>query len=126
MMDKAEGLKYQQRPFPEGTGPYILMIQHGNQAGDAAFTVDQYLVSDGYQSSYGTPELDAAITGAEAQAGPGRQDALAEVFAREPAEIDQYAYIAHMRGMLARSPRVHYEPDSATGDEMRLAAMTPA
>ena len=40
-------------------------------------------------------------------------------------EIDQYAYIAHMRGMLARSPRVHYEPDAATGDEMRLAQRLP-
>ena len=126
MMDSAEGLKYQQRPFPEATGPYILMIQHGNQAGDAAFTVDQYLVSDGYQSSSGTPALDAEITAAEALSGRERQDALAEVFAREPEEIDQYAYIAHMRGMLARSPRVHYQPDSATGDEMRLAAMSPA
>jgi peptide/nickel transport system substrate-binding protein len=126
MMDSAEGLKYQERPFPEGTGPYILMIQHGNQAGDAAFTLDQYLLSDGYQSSYGTPALDAAIASAEALSGQERQDALAEVFAREPEEIDQYAYIAHMRGMLARSSRVHYEPDSATGDEMRLAAMSPA
>jgi peptide/nickel transport system substrate-binding protein len=126
MMDSAEGLEYQQRPFPEDTGPYLLMVQHGNQAGDAAFTLDQYMLSDGYQSSYGTPELDAAIRAAEALSGRARQDALAEVFAREPEEIDQYGYIAHMRGMLARSPRVHYEPDSATGDEMRLAAMTPA
>jgi len=31
-----------------------------------------------------------------------------------------------MRGMLARSPRVRYEPNAATGDEMRLAAMSPA
>jgi peptide/nickel transport system substrate-binding protein len=126
MMDSAEGLEYQQRPFPEGTGAYILMIQHGNQAGDAAFTVDQYMLSDGYQSSYGLPDFDAAIAAAEALSGPERHAALAELFAREPEEIDQYAYIAHMRGMLARSPRVHYEPDAATGDEMRLAAMTPA
>ncbi len=126
MMDSAEGLEYQQRPFPEDTGPYLLMIQHGNQAGDAAFTVDQYLRGDGYQSSYGTPEFDAEITAAEALSGPARQAALAQLFAREPEAIDQYAYIAHMRGMLARSPRVHYEPDSATGDEMRLAAMSPA
>jgi peptide/nickel transport system substrate-binding protein len=84
------------------------------------------MLSDGYQSSYGTPEFDAAIAAAEALSGPERQGALAGLFAREPAEIDQYAYIAHMRGMLARSPRVHYEPDAATGDEMRLAAMSPA
>jgi len=126
MMDNAAGLKYQQRPFPERTGPYLLVIQHGNQAGDAAFTVDQYLRGDGYQSSYGTPEFDARIAAAEALSGQARQDALAGLFAREPEEVDQYAYLAHMRGMLARSPRVRYEPNAATGDEMRLAAMSPA
>ena len=36
------------------------------------------------------------------------------------------AYIAHMKGILGKSPRVDYTPNPATGDEMRLAAMTPA
>ncbi len=47
MMDTAGQLQYQLRPFPANTGPYLLMIQHGNQAGDAAFTMDQYMLSDG-------------------------------------------------------------------------------
>ena len=34
------------------------------------------------------------------------------------------AYIAHMKGILGKSPRVDYTPNSATGDEMRLAEMT--
>jgi peptide/nickel transport system substrate-binding protein len=29
-----------------------------------------------------------------------------------------------MRGVLAKSARVDYQPDSATGDEMRLSEMT--
>ena len=36
------------------------------------------------------------------------------------------AYIAHMKGILGKSARVDYTPNSATGDEMRLAEMTPA
>jgi peptide/nickel transport system substrate-binding protein len=36
------------------------------------------------------------------------------------------AYIAHMKGILGKSSRVAYKPNSATGDEMRLAEMTPA
>ena len=36
------------------------------------------------------------------------------------------AYIAHMKGILGKSSRVDYTPNSATGDEMRLAEMTPA
>ncbi len=46
MMDTNTQLTYQIRPFPEDTGPYLLMIMHGNQAGDAAFTLDQYMLSE--------------------------------------------------------------------------------
>lgn len=126
MMDTANQLEYQLRPFPPNTGPYLLMIMHGNQAGDAAFTMDQYMLSDGPQSAYGTAEFDAKIRAAEALTGQARQDAFAELFAEEPQEIMQMAYIAHMKGILGKSPRIDYTPDPATGDEMRLAAMTPA
>ena len=61
MMDTSNQLLYQLRPFPEDAGPYLLMIMHGNQAGDAAFTMDQYMLSDGPQAAYGTPEFDKKI-----------------------------------------------------------------
>jgi peptide/nickel transport system substrate-binding protein len=126
MMDTANQLQYQLRPFPENTGPYLLMIMHGNQAGDAAFTMDQYMLSDGPQAAYGTTEFDAKIRAAEAFTGDARQDAFAKLFAEEPQDIMQMAYIAHMKGILGRSARVDYTPNSATGDEMRLAEMSPA
>jgi peptide/nickel transport system substrate-binding protein len=126
MMDTANQLLYQLRPFPGNAGPYLLMIQHGNQAGDAAFTMDQYMLSDGPQAAYGTTEFDKKIRAAEALTGQARQDAFAKLFAEEPKEIMQMAYIAHMKGILGKSPRVDYTPNSATGDEMRLAEMTPA
>ena len=122
MMDTAGQLQYQLRPFPANAGPYLLMIQHGNQAGDAAFTMDNYMLSDGPQAAYGTPDFDTKIRAAEALTGQARQDAFAKLFAEEPQEIMQMAYIAHMKGILGKSPRVDYTPDSATGDEMRLAA----
>lgn len=126
MMDTAGQLQYQLRPFPANAGPYLLMIQHGNQAGDAAFTMDQYMLSDGPQAAYGTPEFDAKIRAAEKLTGQARQNAFAELFAEEPQEIMQMAYIAHMQGILGKSPRVDYIPNSATGDEMQLSQMTPA
>ncbi|WP_432540809.1 ABC transporter substrate-binding protein [Kineococcus sp. SYSU DK002] len=125
MVDTVQSIEYQQRPFPEDPGPYLLVIQHGNQAGDAAFSVDQYLLSQGQQSSGGSPELDERVRAAEALSGRDRQDALAQVFADEPDLVGQFAYIAHMTGAIARSDRVDYEPTSATGDEMHLAAMRP-
>lgn len=126
MMDTASQLQYQLRPFPENTGPYLLMIMHGNQAGDAAFTLDQYMLSDGPQAAYGTPEFDTKIRAAEALTGQARQDAFAQLFAEEPQGIMQMAYLAHMKGILGKSSRVAYTPNSATGDEMRLAEMTMA
>jgi peptide/nickel transport system substrate-binding protein len=124
MMDTAGQLQYQLRPFPADTGPYVLMIMHGNQAGDAAFTMDQYMLSDGPQNAYGTADFDKKIRAAEVLTGQQRQDAFAKLFAEEPNEIAQLAYIAHMNGVLAKSARVDYQPNSATGDEMRLSEMT--
>lgn len=126
MTDTTGTTELQERPFPEDSGPYLLLIQHGNQAGDAAFSVDQYLLSNGFQSSGGTEALDQQIKDAEALEGEERQAALAEVFAAEPEEVAQYAYLAHMNGVIAVAPGVTYEPNSATGDEMHLTEMSPA
>lgn len=125
MMDSAGVAEYQERPFPD-VGPYLLVIQHGNQAGDSAFTVDQYMRSDGFQSAYGTPQLDALIASAGEQTGEDRQAAYAKVYAEEPTEVMQMAYIAHMNGVLAKADSVEYTPNSATVDEMHLASMTRA
>lgn len=126
MMDTSAQLEYQLRPFPANTGPYLLMIMHGNQAGDAAFTLDQYMLSDGPQAAYGTPAFDEKIRAAEKLTDQARQDAFADLFAEEPQEIMQMAYIAHMKGILGKSARIDYTPNPATGDEMLLAAMKPA
>ncbi|MCD5309603.1 ABC transporter substrate-binding protein [Kineosporia babensis] len=125
MMDTNAQLEYQIRPFPKDTGPYLLMIMHGNQAGDAAFTLDQYMLAEGYQSSWGTAEFDQKIRAAEALVGQERQDAMAALWQYEQEEITQYAYIAHMSAIMAKSPNVSYRPNSASGDEMRLAEMSP-
>lgn len=125
MADTATHLQYQLRPLPRGVGPIALLIMHGNQAGDAAFTTSQYLLSDGPQSTFGTPRLDDRIAAANALSGKARQKAFADVLAYQNESVAQYAYLAHMRGLLGLSPSVRYRPDSATGDEMRLAEVRP-
>lgn len=126
MTDTAAHLVYQLRPFPTDVGPIALLIMHGNQAGDAAFTTSQYLLSDGPQSTFGTDELDERIGSADELSGPDRQDAFAEIFADQNETVAQYAYLAHMRGLLGVTSSVHYEPNPATGDELRLAEISPA
>jgi peptide/nickel transport system substrate-binding protein len=82
--------------------------------------------TDGAQSAFGTPAFDEQIEAAGKLTGEERQRAYAQIFADEPHKILQFAYIAHMRGILGKSSRVDYAPNPATGDEMLLAAMTPA
>jgi peptide/nickel transport system substrate-binding protein len=124
MMDTAGQLQYQLRPFPDNAGPFVAMIMHGNQAGDAAFSVDQYMRTDGAQNGCGTWAFDEKIKTAGQLTGQQRQDAYATLFAAEPTEVGQFAYIAHMNGVLGKSPRIDYRPNSATGDEMRLSQMS--
>lgn len=126
MLDVNAWLEYLLRPFPTDIGPTLLQAQHGNQAGDAAFTMGQIYGSEGAQSSYGTAELDAVIEEAELASGPDRQAKFAEALAYQNENVVRDAVLAHMTGIMALSPSVTYEPNSATNDEMHLAEMHPA
>ncbi|MFC4564426.1 ABC transporter substrate-binding protein [Nocardiopsis mangrovi] len=126
MLDTAAHLQYQLRPMPEDAGPVALLIMHGNQTGDAAFTASQYLLSEGAQSTFGTADMDERIADASALSGPERADALADVLAAQNDDIAQYAHLAHMRGLMGISGAVRYEPNSASGDELRLSEVRPA
>ncbi|PRA10638.1 peptide ABC transporter substrate-binding protein [Arthrobacter sp. MYb211] len=125
MLETSQHLTYQVRPFPtDEDGAIMLMTQHGNQAGDAAFTVDQYMTSKGAQSAFGTPELDELIDTADAATGEDRQAAFEKVFQYQNDEVVQFAHIAHQTGMLGIAGTVSYEPNSSSGDELRLAEVT--
>src|SRR5690606_1682469 len=43
MVDTTQHLQYQTAPFVTDEGPIAMLIQHGNQAGDAQFSVEQYM-----------------------------------------------------------------------------------
>jgi peptide/nickel transport system substrate-binding protein len=126
MLDVNAWLEYLLRPFPKKAGPTLLQAQHGNQAGDAAFTMSQIYGSKGAQSSFGTPELDALIKKAELAAGPERATAFADALAHQNDKVVRDVVLAHMTGIVALSPGVEYKPNSATNDEMHLAEMHPA
>lgn len=126
MLDVNAWLEYLLRPFPKNLGPTLLQCQHGNQAGDAAFTMGQIYGSKGAQSSYGTPELDKLIAKAESASDNERQTAFAEALQYQNDHVVRDAVMAHMTGILALSDTVSYKPNSATGDEMHLSEMHPA
>ncbi|WP_307840831.1 ABC transporter substrate-binding protein [Streptomyces sp. GESEQ-4] len=127
MLDVNAWLEYLLRPFPAGdTGPTLLQAQHGNQAGDSAFTMEQIYGSKGAQSSYGTAAFDAMIERAELASGSARQTAFADAFTYQNNEVVRDAVMANMTGILALSSKVRYRPDPSTNDEMRLADMRRA
>ncbi|MFI7127150.1 ABC transporter substrate-binding protein [Nonomuraea sp. NPDC050153] len=126
MVDTSTHLQYQLRPFVKDAGPVAVLVMHGNQAGDAAFTVGQYMGTEGAQSVMGDKTLDKMIDEANGKQGQERQDAFAEVLRYQNDKVVQFAHIAHMRGIIALSRKVAYTPNAATSDEMRLADIKPA
>ena len=126
MLETSQHLTYQVRPFPDDEGAVALMTQHGNQAGDAAFTVDQYMLSTGAQSYFGTPEFDAMIKKADAASGDERKKGFEDIFAYQNDKVVQFAHISHQTGIIGKSKSVNYTPNSSSGDELRVSEMTPA
>lgn len=126
MLETSQHLTYQVRPFADDEGAVAMMTQHGNQAGDAAFTVDQYMLSAGAQSYFGTPEFDAMIKKADAASGDERKKEFEEIFAYQNDKIVQFAHISHQTGIIGKAKSVNYTPNSSSGDELRISEMTPA
>ncbi|CAH0279078.1 Periplasmic dipeptide transport protein [Arthrobacter sp. Bi83] len=126
MLETSQHLTYQVRPFAKDEGAVALMTQHGNQAGDAAFTVDQYMLSTGAQSYFGTPEFDAMIKKADAASGDERKKDFEEIFAYQNDKVVQFAHISHQTGIIGKAKSVNYTPNSSSGDELRVSEMTPA
>lgn len=126
MGDVNTWLQHLLRPVPTDFGPRLLMGMHGNQAGDASFTMPNNLGSEGAQSSYGTAELDTMIAAGEVASDQERQDAFAKALAYQNDEIVRDAMMVQVGATLALSPKVDYEPTTATGDEMRVADMHKA
>ena len=123
MLDVNAWLEYLLRPFPADAGPTLLQAQHGNQAGDAAFTMEQIYGSGGAQSSYGTDELDDLTQEAEQAQEEERQQAFADALSHQNDEVVRDAVLAHMTGIMAVASNVSYTPNSATNDELRLSEM---
>lgn len=126
MLEVNEWLQYMIRPFPADVGPAITQGQHGNQSGDASFTMYNNYGTNGGQSTYGTTELDAMIARAAEASGEERQQLFAEALAYQNDEVIRDAVMVRLAGVIAISPRVVYEPNSATPDELRLADVSPA
>lgn len=123
MMDVSAWLEYLLRPFPEDVGPNMLQAQHGNQAGDAVFTMEQIYGGEGSQSTGGSDELDAVIAEASAAEGEERVELFNEAL-RLAHELVRDVPIAHMEGIMMVSDRVDFVPDGQTNDRILLSSIS--
>lgn len=126
IVETSVGLQYQVRPFIEDEGAIAMLVQHGNQAGDASFSVDSYMASNGQMSMFGSSEFDAILNDASTKTADERQQAYADAFAYERDELIQFAFIARMTGEMSVADSIVYEPNSASGDELRLTDVSAA
>lgn len=126
MVDTTQHLQYQLSPFVTNEGPIAMLIQHGNQAGDAQFTVEQYMLTGAAQAEFGDPGLDDLINSARTLTDDARQSAYEDVFSYERENVVALAPIAHQTVMLGLADRVTYEPNSSTGDELRIKEVSLA
>jgi peptide/nickel transport system substrate-binding protein len=126
MTDTSTHLQYQMRPFVENEGAIAVLVQHGNQGGDAWFTVEQYMKTGALQSYIGDAGLDKLLQTASESSGDARDAAYEDVLKYQNDEVVAYASIAHLKAILGKSAQVNYEPNAATADELRIADITPA
>lgn len=126
MVDAVRALEFQMRPHPTDQGAIALLVQHGNSAGDAAFTVERNMLSDGLQSAFGNAELDAMLTEAATRSGDKRQRAYAAALEYQNESIVQWANLIHMTGMIAVADSVSFEPNNTSRGQISLVDITPA
>lgn len=117
MLDTNAWFEYQLRPFSKASGAYILQTSHGNQGGDASFTMQNNYSSTGRISNYGTPQLDGLIAQAGAASGAARQADFAAALAEVDAQARQVVLV-QIGAMIGVGPHVTYKPNASTADQI--------
>ncbi len=97
---------------------------HGNNTGDAVFTVVTKYSSTGDESTLDDAELDSMINAAAAATGDERAELFREVMSYITTDIVAMVPIAHLGGSLITSDRLDYTPNLQSADILRIADMS--
>jgi peptide/nickel transport system substrate-binding protein len=111
------------KPFPEDRVAITENV-HGNNAGDAIFTVVTKFSSEGDESTLNDPRVDELIEQASVAEGEQRTELFEELFAYLHEEVVPVAPIAHLSGALMTSDRLEYTPNLHSNDILRIADMS--
>ena len=98
-----------QQPIPEDRRG-IIQSSHGNETGDAIFTLGGYFKSDGQQSPVKDPKMDALIDKAALATGEERAKALGEALMYEHENIVATCPMMHVQSLYGASDKLDWTP----------------
>ena len=111
------------KPFPPDRVALTENV-HGNNTGDAIFTVVTKFASTGDESTLEDPQVDQLIEQASVATGDERTDLFQELMAYLHNEVVPTAPIAHLSGALMKTERLEYTPNLQSNDILRVAEMS--
>ena len=113
---------YDRKPFPPG--PYMLMVTHDNNKGDAAFTVFNRYHCNGIQSQICDKQLDDLIERAQVARGEERRNLWRAVFKYAHEEMIPFVMLYHLVGYARVGERITFKPNLVTSCEIKLEQIT--
>jgi peptide/nickel transport system substrate-binding protein len=122
MMETGVHKPYDKKPFPEG--PYMLEALHGNEMGDAAYTVFGRYHCEGDKSHTCDRTLDELIEKAQVATGEGRRTLWRAAFKRIHEDVVSNVFLFHMVGFTRVGKRINYKPSIAISNGLELAQIT--
>ncbi len=112
------------KPFAEDRLPSLIQAMHGNDQGDAVFTVGTKFASAGAESTLDDPFLDNLFVEAALATKEERQSLYQQAFEYMADEIVPVVPLFHMVGTLRIADRISYQPNSSTNSAISLSSIT--
>ena len=124
MMEVNAWLEILLKPFAEDRPPNLTQAMHGNDQGDAVFTVGTKFASEGAESTLNDPTLDELFAEAAVTTGDERQNLYQQAFEYMADDIVPVVPLFHMVGNLRVADGVNYQPDSSTNSQIPLSSIS--
>lgn len=124
MMEVNAWLEVLLKPFTEDRPPNLTQAMHGNDQGDAVFTVGTKFDSAGAESTLDDPTLDDLFAKAAVATGDERQNLYQQAFEYMAEEIVPVVPLFHMVGNIRVADGISFQPDSSTNSQIPLSKIT--
>lgn len=111
------------KPFPPDRRALTENV-HGNNTGDAVFTVVTKFTSEGDESTLADPRIDELAAAASQAEGQERTDTFQELMAYLHTEVVPTVPMFHLNGALMTADRLNYTPNLQSNDVLLVADMT--